>query len=927
MNINPNSVQKSITGSIDGVFNDIDILHDATIDRDALIKGNLTVLGTINGGGGGGGGEDRGFYNATDSENQFRSSNDIDIKSTGSTNVTVRLKNQNNVTTNSKLETGTIQLTGNDNLFTFTNSTLTINCTAFDQPTIRFNNQNNESTNTQIYCGKIIVGTLPQFLAVSDEIVFQSSTSSEPKFYFRNAGSDSTTSQVYLGKLFYGTIEGGEIIAVEVETPSLLSQSIINANLTGNALITTQRLKSFCVDETDIANTTVNATNISAVTVNATNVSGNTVSGGAGNFTTSTIGVLDAGDVNGLVGIFATSLTVGADPLANCVISGLTGNINCSSLNIVVAEVSVCTLSSLGIITCVGVVATANISASSLNAGPCNFGTINVSGNTIISGVLQVDNPTESNSPLIGCATFLGGVGIGKTLSCGGAVRLTDTTPSTNIFSILNPSPSISPSTGAFTCAGGVGIGGDLFVQGDINTNSNFVVSNVTATTASLGTLTITNTTPSTNVFLVQNESESISVGTGSAVFLGGISISKNCWLGGTFFAQQIFCTGVTTQGITIDNIVAPNVLYINNPTDSSSVGSGAVVIEGGLGVGKNIQAGGTVFSPNVTTGNIFIDNNIPASTVLYINNPTPATSELTGALRCEGGAAFVQECYFGNHIFVGGNIDAEGIQGTSLSINGPMTFSTLVISDTTPSTNVFLVQNESDSISPITGSGVFLGGVGIAKNVNVGGNCNVAGTVVFSNTNPGTNVLNISNTSNSISPSTGAFVCAGGVGIGGDLYVGGSIYGGINPIANTFTFNIYRGVPASPGFVQPLPVGISVDYQFAKYIKIGKMVVAFYSLNMTVLNPVMAQGDGYYVTTPPLCDWSNNYFPYELAAPTNPGNTALEGTTSPVFVSNSIETVVGVGIPQKFFMVFSNTPLFAPANQKFQFTMTYFID
>lgn len=89
---------KSLDGLTVGEFDDVFVADNV------LIKGNLTVDGTITGGAGP---TVDSYFEATDASNQFRAqSSTVDIVSTNSASPTFKLKNNAGVTTTSTLEVG-----------------------------------------------------------------------------------------------------------------------------------------------------------------------------------------------------------------------------------------------------------------------------------------------------------------------------------------------------------------------------------------------------------------------------------------------------------------------------------------------------------------------------------------------------------------------------------------------------------------------------------------------------------------------------------------------------------------------------------------------------------------------------------------------------------------------------------------------------
>ena len=177
---------------------------------------------------------------------------------------------------------------------------------------------------------------------------------------------------------------------------------------------------------------------------------------------------------------------------------------------------------------------------------------------------------------------------------------------STHDISLTSTSTSTSTDSGALTVVGGVGIGGTLNVGG--------------------------------NTFFLNTEN-AISTSSASVVFSGGVGIAGDLHLGGDFYARgqtvlttssfvgQIVAgtdilvtasdTGViyfsdisTLQSVTDRGFSTTNQIIIDNTTTSTSSGTGAVVIAGGLGVG------GRIYSESVQIADAIFD-----SMVVYINN------------------------------------------------------------------------------------------------------------------------------------------------------------------------------------------------------------------------------------------------------------------------------------------------------------------
>lgn len=201
-------------------------------------------------------------------------------------------------------------------------------------------------------------------------------------------------------------------------------------------------------------------------------------------------------------------------------------------------------------------------------------------------------------------------------------------TTTANAVALLSTTASTSSTTGALVVPGGVGIGGNLNVAGTITGGS------VAYASTSSGTFDVTNASGQT--FTVQSTEESTSTTTGSANFKGGVSIVKNLWVGGTLNAGSVTYASTSTGSMTVTGSPGTT-LQVNSTQDSVSVGTGAAVFIGGIGVAKNI----TALSQSLTSA-------------------TQSTSNTTGALTVVGGVG------------IGGNLNSGGtIYGGNAQISG----------------------------------------------------------------------------------------------------------------------------------------------------------------------------------------------------------------------------------------------------------------
>ena len=281
-------------------------------------------------------------------------------------------------------------------------------------------------------------------------------------------------------------------------------------------------------------------------------------------------------------------------------------------------------------------------------------------------------------------------------------------------FSVWGTVPATSATTGSFQVAGGIGIGG----------NSYFA-----------GTVTIGNSTPST------------SPSTGALIVTGGVGVG-----GALEVAGNVSVLG----SLTVSGSLGFTTLTLTGTTDSTSVGSGTLVVDGGVGIAKSVYIGG----------------------IVNITNTTGTSSPTTGALIVGGGVG------------VEGNVNAGGFVGQNMTITNTASISSLIVNGATSSGPV-TITNATSSSSPTTGALIVTGGVGIGGDINVGGNLNVAGSINIA-TLPS---LTITGTGDSSSTTTGALIVDGGVGIVKTLHIGTGIVlptsGGTGSVLNYYEENV----------------------------------------------------------------------------------------------------------------------------------------
>jgi hypothetical protein len=248
-------------------------------------------------------------------------------------------------------------------------------------------------------------------------------------------------------------------------------------------------------------------------------------------------------------------------------------------------------------------------------------------------------------------------------------------------------------------------IGG--IMSGNINMNSNKII-NVGSPTANNDAVNkeyIYENFISSDGGTITNLTQSTTPTTGAIVINGGLGVVKNVTVGG--------------------------ILRTTDATDSSSTTSGSITTLGGIGVIKSANIGGTLTVENtgnaissssasvVIKGGLGLVGNMKVDGPIKINNSTNSSNSGTGALIVSGGIGF------------GGNLIGDGI---------------------------VTIENETNSTNATTGAIVTSGGLGVGLNATIGG------------------TLNVLSSDNASSSTNASIVTSGGIGIEKDMIINGNI-------------------------------------------------------------------------------------------------------------------------------------------------------
>ena len=250
---------------------------------------------------------------------------------------------------------------------------------------------------------------------------------------------------------------------------------------------------------------------------------------------------------------------------------------------------------------------------------------------TVQAGSINVSTSTNSTSSTTGAIIVTGGVGVGQDVfingnitvlgTINGAANLGGVTVQTTTTNISLYVPFISTSTGTLSSMNVDPTGLTYNPATQILTASGQLVAGsiqntpIGTITPSIGSFTNLIATAAT----ITGVTQSFSTDTGALVVAGGVGIGGDLHVGGTFYSggipvlttasfnnspadgQDIDIVDLgggilqinaisTLQSVTNRGKTSTNIISLTNQTESVSTTTGALVIKGGLGVGKRIN-------------------------------------------------------------------------------------------------------------------------------------------------------------------------------------------------------------------------------------------------------------------------------------------------------------------------------------------------
>ena len=353
-----------------------------------------------------------------------------------------------------------------------------------------------------------------------------------------------------------------------------------------------------------------------------------------------------------------------------------------------------------------------------------------VQGDMYVTGDINLDDITLDQLKVSGISTFIGF----STFASG-----------INVLGLGATTTTLDVS-GVSTFTGSIDANGDVDIDGHTELDDVQVS----------GIATITNTTQSSNK------------DNGALVVEGGVGIEKNLFVGG---GAEI--TGITTLTNTVDindSVEIAGITTVQNTTDSDSKDTGALVVEGGVGIEKNLNVGAGLsvvgFSTFADTVQIqsLTDNRVAivgaGSTIEDDGNLTFDGGQLevgvglsvAGLSTFVGVGTFISDLYVGGDLFISENITLD----TNLNILGIATVGTLDVTNYSTLGLGLEVSGAGSTTTTLNVSGVstFSGAIDANGDVDIDGHTEL-------------DDLNVSGVSTFVGVGT----------FQSDLYVGGDLY------------------------------------------------------------------------------------------------------------------------------------------------------
>ena len=206
----------------------------------------------------------------------------------------------------------------------------------------------------------------------------------------------------------------------------------------------------------------------------------------------------------------------------------------------------------------------------------------------------------------------------------------------------------------------------------------------------------------------------------------------------------------VLTDKLDASTIIQTGITSISNDTNSSTATTGALTVEGGVGISKNLTLGAGFVAAGVATFTSDIDAN--ASVDIFRDLRVSNNLNVTGVSTFVGVSTFSGDLYVGGDLYLKDDLVLDNITGSSLKITGISTVG-ILSATTVTATSVIATNVNTSGITTLaanggittTGGDLYVGGslysssalnfsnLGVTQQLTVG-KLNVTGVTTFQN-------------------------------------------------------------------------------------------------------------------------------------------------------------------------------------------------
>ncbi len=242
--------------------------------------------------------------------------------------------------------------------------------------------------------------------------------------------------------------------------------------------------------------------------------------------------------------------------------------------------------------------------------------------------------------------------------------------------------------------------------------------------------------------------------------------------LGNIQFSSGQMYSNLSNQNINLIGTGTSRIV-VSGGTATTSTNTGALTVEGGVGISQDLFVGGNTTLQKLTLNEFTATT--ATITILRVVGTDTAISTTTGVLIVSGGVGIAKDLY------VGGQSVLQQVTATILTA----TIATFVQAS---------VTNGNDSNNTATGALTVTGGVGIGRNLNIGTTVNIGSTATL----------------------LGDLTVAGTTNLNGAVNMLGSSLVEISPNAANVSIKPALGgsiqiQPSSPGSIDAMSIGLSI--------------------------------------------------------------------------------------------------------------------